>query len=69
MKKVFLILAFLLSISQAKTNIYTSSEANMHIGEFAAVEGTLYNVYLSSKGNLFLNVVLNCMVKMLKNHK
>ena len=36
--------------------IYSSEEANIHIGEFAVVQGTLYNVYLSNKGNLFLNV-------------
>ena len=37
-------------------NIYSSKEANMHIGEIAVVQGTLYNVYISNKGNLFLNV-------------
>ena len=56
MKKIILLLLFIVSISQAKINIYSSNEASVHLGEVAMVKGTLYGVYKSSNGNIFLNI-------------
>ncbi len=58
-----LIIFFLLTLltqpytfSQSKTQIYTSTEAINHIGEFASVKGKVYQVYISRKGTIFLNI-------------
>jgi DNA/RNA endonuclease YhcR with UshA esterase domain len=56
MKKILLLLLFVVSLTQAKFNIYSSNDINIHIGEIVAVKGTLYEVYQSSKGNTFLNI-------------
>ncbi len=44
------------TLSQSKTQIYTSTEAINHIGEFASVKGKVYQVYISRKGTIFLNI-------------
>jgi len=51
-----LILLFL-SQTLLSQKIYTSTEAINHIGEFASVKGKVHQVYISSRGNIFLNIV------------
>ena len=56
MKKILLFLLFAISLAQARFNIYSSNDVILHVGEVVAVKGTLYEIYQSSKGNLFLNI-------------
>jgi len=58
-KKFILLCQALLILTTAPSlaqKIYTSSEAINHIGEFASVKGNVHQVYISSKGNIFLNI-------------
>jgi DNA/RNA endonuclease YhcR with UshA esterase domain len=52
-----ILLLLFLSQTLLSQKIYTSTEAINHIGEFASVKGKVYQVYISSKGNIFLNIV------------
>ena len=37
-------------------NTYSTSEAIDHVGEYAYVKGKVYQVYISKKGHIFLNM-------------
>ncbi len=51
-----ILLILLLSQTLFSQKIYTSTEAINHIGEFASIKGKVYQVYISSRGNIFLNI-------------
>jgi DNA/RNA endonuclease YhcR with UshA esterase domain len=52
-----ILLLLFLSQTLLSQKIYTSTEAINHIGEFASVKGKVHQVYISSRGNIFLNIV------------
>jgi hypothetical protein len=37
-------------------NTYSASEAIDHVGEYAYIKGKVYQVYISKKGHIFLNM-------------
>jgi len=51
-----ILLLLFLSQTLLSQKIYTSTEAINHIGEFASVKGKVHQVYISSRGNIFLNI-------------
>jgi hypothetical protein len=51
-----ILLLLFLSKTLLSQKIYTSTEAINHIGEFASVKGKVHQVYISSRGNIFLNI-------------
>jgi DNA/RNA endonuclease YhcR with UshA esterase domain len=51
-----ILLLLFLSQTLLSQKIYTSTETINHIGEFASVKGKVYQVYISNRGNIFLNI-------------
>ncbi|MFZ8805470.1 MAG: hypothetical protein ACO2PO_21175 [Candidatus Calescibacterium sp.] len=52
-----ILLLLFLSQTLLSQKIYTSTEAINHIGEFVSVKGKVHQVYISSRENIFLNIV------------
>ena len=56
LKIVITAFLFLSFSKQAEAQIYSTSEAVYHLEEYAKVKGTVYEVYISRKGTIFLDI-------------
>jgi len=54
--RYFLLIATLMAFSSARVNYVSAGSAHRHVGSVATVQGTLFGVYQSRKGNVFLNL-------------
>jgi DNA/RNA endonuclease YhcR with UshA esterase domain len=44
------------ALSRGSVPLYSADEAKHHAGEYATVKGTVYQVFVSKKGTVFLNI-------------